>query len=174
MNDVMLDLETMGNNPQAAIVAVGAVGFNSHTGQLGSKFYSTVDLESSVASGGVMDAATVTWWMKQGDVARTALLVNTLTIAEVLSRFSRWINENFEARSVRVWGNGAAFDNVILASAYKNCHMPPPWKYYNDRCYRTLKGMHPDVKIVRGGTYHNALDDAVSQAEHAMVIMRGG
>lgn len=35
MKHVMLDLETMGNGPRAAIVSIGAVFFDPLTGELG-------------------------------------------------------------------------------------------------------------------------------------------
>ena len=39
MQDVMLDLETMGNGPQAAIIAIGAVEFDIPTQQIGERLY---------------------------------------------------------------------------------------------------------------------------------------
>lgn len=73
---------------------------------------------------------------------------------------------------VRIWGNGADFDNVILASVYKRIGMEQPWLYRNNRCYRTLKALHPEIPIERVGTHHNAVDDAESQARHLLAIMR--
>ena len=71
-----------------------------------------------------------------------------------------------------VWGNGADFDNPILAAAYRRLNMPLPWGAYAGRCYRTLKSLRPDIRLERQGTHHNALDDAVSQAEHAVRLLR--
>jgi len=51
MNEVMLDLETMGQGPDAAIVAIGAVAFDPVTHWLGDPFYRLVDLESAVVTG---------------------------------------------------------------------------------------------------------------------------
>jgi inhibitor of KinA sporulation pathway (predicted exonuclease) len=46
----------------------------------------------------------------------------------------------------------------------------PYYKFWNERCYRTVKNQYPDVKLTRTGTYHNALDDARTQAEHLVQI----
>jgi hypothetical protein len=46
------------------------------------------------------------------------------------------------------------------------------WRSYNGRCYRTVKQQFPDIKLTRFGTYHNALDDAYSQAEHMVQICK--
>jgi exodeoxyribonuclease VIII len=72
-----------------------------------------------------------------------------------------------------VWGNGADFDLPILSAAYVAAGFGgPPWKPYNGRCYRTLKNLRPDVpRPERRGTAHNALDDAVFQAEHAIALL---
>ena len=67
--------------------------------------------------------------------------------------------------------NGAAFDNVILASAYRRNGTRQPWQFLNDRCYRTMKAQYPAVKMQRNGTHHNAVDDAESQARHLIAMM---
>ena len=65
--NVMFDLETMGSGPDAAIVAIGAVEFDTVTALLGRRFYRVVNLASAVAAGGVIAPSTVLWWMRQGD-----------------------------------------------------------------------------------------------------------
>lgn len=71
-----------------------------------------------------------------------------------------------------VWGNGADFDNPILATAYGALNQVQPWKPYNGHCYRTLKSLVKGPKIERTGTHHNAVDDARSQALHAIQLLR--
>lgn len=51
MQDVMLDLETMGTDANAAIIAIGAVEFDIQNGEIGERFYAVIDLESAVAGG---------------------------------------------------------------------------------------------------------------------------
>lgn len=176
MNNVMLDLETMGNGPNAAIVAIGAVAFDIEARTLGSTFYALVELESSVAFGGQMDASTVMWWMQQSQAARSALTGPTepAPLPSTLTRFTLWLHSLTTERTLKdicVWGNGAAFDNVILASAYRRMRMPAPWKHWNDRCYRTVKALNRHVTLERTGTHHHALDDAISQAQHLIAIL---
>lgn len=180
---VMLDLETMGNRSDAAIVAIGAVAFDVERG-LGPEFYRAVRLESSMQTGGSVSASTVMWWMRQSDDARAALSPEqTWPINAALIGFSEFVQEVWNGAKiilvakgppqVCVWGNGAAFDNVILRSAYEMCDLQPPWTFREDRCYRTLRSLAPDIKrptIL--GTPHNALDDAKFQAVHAIEILR--
>lgn len=171
MLDVMLDLETMGNGPEAAILAIGAVEFDALQQTIGASFYAVVDLESSVAHGGIMDPSTVLWWLKQSDAARAAFNRPGDHIASALQKFSTWLENRDDPCAVRVWGNGAAFDNVILASAYRRNGTEQPWKFWNDRCYRTIKAQHPHIQMDRSGTHHNAVDDAESQARHLIAIL---
>lgn len=91
MRDVMLDLETMGNGPRAAIVAIGAVEFDLDTGAVGERFYTPVDLATSVSLGGEMDASTVLWWMQQSDEARAAFSMGGAHLEKELMDFSVWL-----------------------------------------------------------------------------------
>ncbi|EGI4621913.1 exonuclease, partial [Escherichia coli] len=49
---LMLDLETMGKNPDAPIISIGAIFFDPQTGDMGPEFSKTIDLETA---GGVID-----------------------------------------------------------------------------------------------------------------------
>lgn len=171
--DIMLDLETMGTGPNAAIVAIGAVEFDIATGTVGDRFYRVVDLGTSVAMGGEIDADTVLWWMQQSDDARAMFTRDSVPLSVALAEFTVWMSDRGAVSGARVWGNGAAFDNVILSSAYRRSAYMQPWQHWNDRCYRTIKAQYPDVKLERVGTHHNAVDDAESQARH-LIAMLGG
>ncbi|NGI10233.1 exonuclease, partial [Escherichia coli] len=58
---LMLDLETMGKNPDAPIISIGAIFFDPQTGDMGPEFSKTIDLETA---GGVIDRDTIKWWLK--------------------------------------------------------------------------------------------------------------
>ena len=167
MSHIMLDLETMGNGNRAAIIAIGAVSFNSSG--VKERFYQQVRIDMSIDAGLEMDASTVLWRLQQSDAARSAFKGNekATSLCDALDDFARWYAS---VGGVEVWGNGAAFDNTILSAAYRLTGIEQPWKFWNDRCYRTLKAMYPQVKMARSGTHHNAVDDAHSQADHLIQI----
>lgn len=171
-SNVMIDLETMGKGPNAAIIAIGAVAFDIDTGEIGPEFYQPVSLESAVREGGVIDADTVMWWMQQSDEARAEFSKIKIDINDALMSLDDWFAMETNG-DVFVWGNGAPFDNVILRSAFERSDLPPPWKWWNDRCYRTIKALHPHIALERIGTHHNALDDARSQAQHLIAMLAG-
>ncbi len=173
MSHIMIDLETMSVEPNAAIVAIGAVVLDFDNNNLGEEFYRRISLESSVLSGGIIDPDTVIWWLKQGRLARREIYSASAAIEKSCASFLGFVERNGGADNVKVWGDGASFDNVILSSTFKRLSMPEPWKYWNDRCYRTVKNMYPDIKSHNAGTEHNALDDAKSQANKLLGIYQG-
>lgn len=163
MSHIMLDLETMGNGPQAAIIAIGAVAFD--LSGIKDRFYTQVSLESSVRAGLIADPSTIMWWMQQSDEERAAFQGNdkAAQLRGALGQFSQWM---YEVGGEQVWGNGASFDNAILGNAYRAVGTIQPWKFWNDRCYRTFTSLFNAVPLQRVGTHHNALHDAESQAQH--------
>lgn len=166
MKNLMVDIETMGQGSNAAVVAIGAVMFDN-TG-LGDRFYIQIDLKQA-AHFGEIDPDTVLWWLKQSDDARKALTEGDRRLPlEAIALLEHFINRY--GPGVKVWGNGSDFDNVILGNLFKKLDIDIPWKFWDNRCYRTVKNLYKDVKMQRTGTHHNALDDAVSQAEHLMLI----
>ena len=174
MREFSIDLETMGTGPSAAILAIGAVAMDFDTLTQGEPFYATVDLESSVALGGVMDPGTVLWWLKQSDAARAAVTRGGLPIHEALTRFSGYLRREAEDRHPHLWGHGANFDNVILRSAYGRAGIVAPWDYKGDRCFRTVRALHLEVPDVKPALVHHDLEDAKAQAQQLLNILRGG
>lgn len=173
MLDVMLDLETMGVESDAAIIAIGAVEFDMTTLELGQPFYAVVDFKSSIQAGCSITPETVMWWMQQSDEARKAVHTGGIHLNTVLSGFSKWLRGCGEHKYLRIWGNGANFDNVILANAYKKAGMVLPWMWYNDRCYRTMKEMYRYIPQDEfEGERHYAFADAKHQAKHLIKIQR--
>lgn len=164
---IMIDIETLGSNPYSAIVSLGAVMFGS--GRISKEFYQRIDPQSCVDIGLTMDVSTVLWWMKQNDLAREELNKPAESIGTVLLKFNDWVCGS----DPEVWGNGSDFDNMLLACAYRKAQIIQPWKFYNNRCYRTIKSLKRYIPIQRIGVHHNALDDARSQAEHLMKILPG-
>lgn len=176
MRDIMVDLETFSTLPNARIVAIGAVKFSTEEGVY-DKFYQAIITPraeppgvSFVDTDGFhVSRDTLDWWARQSDKARAVFTdPNAVLLDVALKAFADWATAGCHVEDVRLWGNGASFDNVILASAYRLRNIDQPWMFYNDRCYRTLKTQHPTVQYVRHGTHHNALDDAETQTLHLL------
>jgi len=185
--DAMIDIETLGTGSNAAIVSIGVVAFNARGAEpvLDYECYYGMDCdcyygiwsdsleEQQKDLNREINIDTLIWWMKQSDEAREVFNVDTRKATPV-SGYLKDLNA-FIMRTcvpdVRVWGNGAAFDNVILRNMYEAAGVKPFWKYSNDRCYRTVKNMVPDLlqnmelkPTEFEGVRHNALHDAKNQA----------
>ncbi|MCO4162083.1 3'-5' exoribonuclease [Citrobacter youngae] len=176
---LMVDMETMGNSPDAPIVSIGAVFFDPSTGNTGAEFYRVVSLESSMSFGMKPDASTIQWWLKQSPEARSAILVDeAMGLLETLELLADFIAENAAngSHTVQLWGNGCSFDNVILRRAYALTDTPFAVPFWNDRDVRTMVelgksvGINPRYNIPFEGDMHNALSDARHQVKYVSAI----
>lgn len=184
LNHIMVDLETRGVVPGCIVVSIGAVVFDPLAGTLGKEFYTVISYEDSKdrflrEEKDCMD----NFWAKQSEEARQALYdsekPDAPTVPQALAHFNQWLSSIGMKSSLRVYGNGADFDNPLLRVVYDAGQVEPFYGGYSGRCYRTLKnldelfgdtlGFHKlDSGRHRTGTHHNALDDAKSQALHLM------
>ena len=170
---LMIDLETMGTNPDAPINSIGGKFFDPETGEMGPEFSKTIDLDTA---GGVIDRDVIKWWLKQSREAQSAILTDEIPLDDALLQLREFIDENSGEFFVQVWGNGANFDNVILRRSYERQGSPCPWRYCNDRDVRTIvelgKTLNFDARtdIPFDGERHNALDDARYQAKYVSAI----
>jgi len=169
MKNVMLDLETLGTRPGSVIVSIGAVFFDE--AGLGPKTTIAIDIADAQREGLTIDAETVRWWLAQSPAAKEAFGFDGLSLRTALKQFTEWLQTHNQGKAPRIWGNGASFDLALLAEAYARCGMDRPWRYSHERCYRTLAAgtciTKPEPEIA-----HNALSDAIAQAEHAVQILR--
>lgn len=184
---IMVDLETVGTRAGCGILSIGAVAYDTEAGVLGKEFYQVVDIQSCYDARLFSEYETLTWWNDRPEEARKVLELakNKATSIELtlaLTRFNQFIETvqaDFNASrsdngisSVEIYGNGADFDNAILIAAYAAVKLPWSAGKWSNRCYRTDKVKLPHIKIQRIGTYHNALDDAKSQALHHIKLVQ--
>jgi exodeoxyribonuclease VIII len=179
--NVMVDLETLGTKPGCQILSIGAVAFGANG--LGQEFYSPINLGSQEALGLTTNQATIDWWKSQSPAAQK-VLIDAQTcpqgLEEVLKLFNAWLggvasynatHADGRSEKIAIWGNGSDFDNMILAEAYSMAGIELPWKFYMNRCFRTLKNLFPQIREERTGVHHNALDDARYQAGLAVRML---
>lgn len=183
----MMDLETMGTAPGCAIVSIGIIAFDPLAVEVDEIFpdhgyYTVVSRDSCLDAFLHEDAATRAWWAGQGAEARKALdQYNNnegATLDTALIGTIEYVSRHCNPREARVFGNGSDFDNAILAVAGRQGGVKLPWSY-GGRCYRTMKSLDsilgPEFAappVLRTGTYHNALDDAKTQAMHLWETVR--
>lgn len=160
----MIDIETLGTTPGCVVLSIGACEFSEKG--IGKQFYTSIKPESCVEWGLTIDPNTVLWWFDQSQDARDFITKGKhvdldIALAEFRAAF-KWKGKN-------VWCNGANFDFPILTAAHKAIGVSVPWEYWAINDYRTIKNIAGrdlfDACKVEAVVAHNALSDAVAQAE---------
>ena len=164
----MLDIETLGNTSNAAVVQLGVVAFDPDTGIIEVPY--SVDIDPHPKS--TMDFSTIKWWMGQSDEAREAVFSGRrVSPEEGLEHLNTYIHKfSDETVGYKVWSKPSTFDLVILENLYRNCGMTQPWAHWNTRCLRTLID---NAKLPRNEegvpeVAHEAGYDAEAQAKTAI------
>lgn len=171
--DLMIDLETLSTDSNAAIVSIGMVLFDSNNIETEyEKFYRAVKLDSAVQHGAV-DGDTLRFWFKQSKEAQSVMTdKEAVSLKTALDEAHTWIDKELSSRGktmrdLRTYGNGADFDLPIIRHAIQSCNHPLSFHYTNSRCFRTLRDEYPaeSLKPEALGVHHHALDDAFYQAK---------
>lgn len=169
MNDLSIDIETLGTASNAAVLSIGAVFFDRATGEIRKSFYTQIDLAWSLSSGAV-SADTLRWWMQQNAEARRVFEPGGVDAPTACQQFVSFVQTGAQRSHDAIpWGNGASFDVSILETLLARYGFAAPWRFWNIRDMRTLMeaaelaGFSRD-QIAFQGTAHNALDDAQHQA----------
>jgi hypothetical protein len=167
----MVDLETLGLDPAAVIVSIGAVIYDES--RIDSKFYTELSIAHQTKLGRTLNDGTLAFWAEQSDAARAPLTraQHGLELKQALQDLDTFIHS--VGTDTQVWGNGAGFDLAILKHAYAQIgNGAEPWSHRQERCFRTLRALYPDVeREAEPAVEHNALDDAYAQALHHQLII---
>ncbi|MEE8608949.1 MAG: 3'-5' exonuclease [Nitrospiraceae bacterium] len=181
--DIMIDLETLGTRPDAAIIQIGAVMFEPVSGgriHNGLGFNKHVLYQDGI---GTVDHSTICFWLQEKSAGKMGNELSTLAefMPDVLMAFEAWPKQTMDVdwdNIGRVWANPSDFDLPILKTAHVRVGRDVPWDRRATRDARTLfdlVGGKPDIDWT-GMTPHDALDDAVGQAQQvqkAMGILAG-
>lgn len=164
---IVLDLESRSTKPNAIVASIGAVALDADLQLLPGEFH--IPMAQHLQFPRHEDPETMRWWAEQCPEARYAsvMAAQTELPAQALRDFTAWVKGVADIETVRVWGNGSVFDNVILRSLYDFVDQIPPWHWRNDRDMRTILELHSAAKDVGAfvGVKHIAVDDARHEAK---------
>lgn len=184
MRDLMIDIETMGVRPGAAVIQVAGVLFDPNNPSEGrSSMCLNISLADALLHGHHVDPGTLNWWREQGPEAQASLRDGLIYGQEAaLKAFTQWL-VNLEPHEavrdvvrgdLRVWARGAAFDGPLLSEAYLRVGLQAPWHYRHLHELRTVEllarergwpGLEDEEPIrAAWGAHHTALGDAHVQA----------
>lgn len=171
MENIMIDIETLGTKSNSVICSIGAVEFDLTTGEIGREFYHRIDIQSCLNAGLRVTGSTIQWWLQQSEEARNEIAMPGGTF--LTTTLQAFANPGlFNWANAKVWGNGARFDLGMLSDAYNACRLEIPWKHWNERDVRTLVAFAPEIKknTVHTGVAHNALSDCYHQIKYCTEI----
>jgi hypothetical protein len=181
MEDIMLDLETLGTGQNSVILQVGLAIFDITTGEVGNTLELNISLQDSLDCGFSIDGRTVAWWMRQADGARQSVLASPSYPVEVaLDLISDFV---IQIKDPRLWSH-ATFDAPILNNYYQKMGKRPPYRYRQQMDLRTMGFLCRELDFPLGkspkiGERHTALADCLRQvkqlsaAYQKIVVARG-
>lgn len=193
MRDIMLDLETLSTERDAAVIQIGACAFDLDKGigphdmpvsEAARLFRVTIDMTDAMRYGHV-DGGTIMWWMSQSEEARRSVCGAAgempVLLGYALEHFSSWTGrhtrEAGDPTQIRLWAGPSDFDHPILRNAYRQTGLPVPWDRRSVRDSKTILDAAQSfgVELYKPPTTvaHDALADAIWQAEQLLVMWRG-
>lgn len=164
------DIECLDIRPSAVVLSIGAVLVEDNK-VLDETFYATFETEPQFEVGRTQGESTMKWWAEQSEEAREILSGPKGNVHYGLGTLAGWIMKH---KPETFWGYGADFDNVIIGDLYASYNYPRPWGYNQNRCLRTVINTFnaQEVPFKRVGVHHNALDDAISQANRLIAVQK--
>ena len=168
MNEMMVDIESLGLENNSVMLSVGWCVFSkTHGVSLKSVDGCRINVASELLLGAVIDEDTVSWWNNQSHEARQQIDRGMTVSTDFAMMHLR--DEFIENRCQTVWAKGPQFDIENIKWHMDKVDIEAPWTHSQVRDSRTLlkttRLLHPDMNdLVFGGTQHVAQDDAVFQA----------
>lgn len=146
---IMIDIETLSNKPNAAVLAYSALPFSftenpeESRGMLQNRI--TYAIQLSEQADRHIDAKTLQWWIDQPDTFME-VCHDSVHPQDALRGLREFIQQQckkhvIHTSEVKIWAKSPSFDLVILKSLAEEHHIKMPWHYRNERDVRTLFAM---------------------------------
>lgn len=154
----MLDIETLGTNPDAPVLSAAVVYFDPETGETfgAAKFVFDVRQQTDRP----INFDTMKWWMSQS--AEASAHWREAKTYDGLEQFAAFCSKY---ERVTWWANSPAFDEVIMSSLLRGAGVRVPWNFWTWRDVRTIKAFLFDKSKPQNNNAHDPLDDCLAQIE---------
>jgi hypothetical protein len=164
----MIDIETLGTKPGCVVLEIGIVCNVSNPYDAngnGADWTMGVHVDIAQQPDALIDPATLLWWMRHPaafdrlvKAQRDWQTVSPAAAIDTLATMIRCVDD--------VWANSPSFDCAILRGFFDRYAGAAPWRYVQERDFRTARALRPDVPYVPPAEAHGALADALAQAAH--------
>jgi DNA polymerase III epsilon subunit-like protein len=167
---VMIDLETLSTENDAAIIAIGAVEFD-----LDRILQERLWRLDPQLTPGRRDLSTIVWWGQQDRAVREFVFGGTLFFEDVLKSLADWILPMWDTHWV--WAGPSTFDLSILKTRYQDAGLTNPINWRKHRDLTTLRAVSDELAIsseipTEGFRAHDPLHDSIKQARRTQVILK--
>jgi exodeoxyribonuclease VIII len=165
MNDLMIDIETLGTKSNSVITQIGAVFFDRNTGKTGEELSVNIQIQDCLDKDLQVDGGAIKFWLEQSG---RSFLKNPVTLQAALDSLRKHYKLH---KDVLVWAH-ATFDFPILANAYDVIKQGFAFPYRNLRDIRTLVDLAKlDYKKLKENEgvdpkTHDALSDCIYQVKY--------
>ena len=134
--DIMIDLETLDTSPFCCILSIGVVLFDPKGSGIIDKIELRPTLEDQTELGRTINEDTIRWWSTQSSEAQLEALGDEgrISFKEAMEQLYKFC---WNRRAV--WSNGAAFDCVVMETAWTDecrCGIRMSfnvWKFKNEK-----------------------------------------
>jgi hypothetical protein len=167
-NHCMIDIETLGRSEGSVVISMGAAMFD-RDGVREETFYAEIDPSDCQEQGLEIDGDTLQWWLSENPEEACDVIAGGQQLEDALTDFNRYFGRN---NVDKVWAKSPIFDIKILEAAFNACDVRVKWNFWETRDVRTLiSELSVAVTSEHSGQKHNALDDAVAQAENVAATL---
>lgn len=161
MNQMMIDIETLGTQPGSIITQIGACVFDEK--EIIDSMSMRISVADSLKLGLVINPDTFNWWLRQDKNLFLQQLNGICLIKDSL----RILFERYNALSCHaVWAYGN-MDTPMIEHCFIKFGWKAPWGYRDVMDMRTLAKLNliKESDWVNPETPHDALSDAVAQTK---------
>ncbi len=171
---IMVDTETLGKLPNAAILSIGAVVFDFDDREIeyepDYQFYEICDFTKySNIHNFTFDLDIIKFWLQQPKESVMKYLQNGLThpVSMFLNFYTWYSKVTNSKKETPVWFRGPEFDKSILENALDMHQIGIPWTYNASRDVRTLceLGNINPKNVPHDSESHDALQDCLHQVK---------
>jgi 3' exoribonuclease, RNase T-like len=164
-NSVMIDIETLDTEPTAVVLSLGVAVFNDS--RVTNTTSWTFKIQPQIDAGHTISASTMKFWMDQDPDVRAEAFKEEYRSDKVNYLFNYFLKCH---EVTEFWAYKPSFDYVILSNLWKGFEVP--WSKGRFLDAYTLQRL-TSIPIPRSKGHHNALIDAVDQANY-VIRHKGG
>lgn len=168
---IMIDLETLSTENDAAIIAIGAVEFD-----LDNILQERLWLIDPRLASGRRDVSNLEWWSNQDPNTAWSMWSGSTRENIVAAELFNWMVPFHETHWV--WAGPSTFDLSILKTWYRSQNMILSYNWRSASDLTTLSRLADELGIdysnekFEGFVPHNALSDCIKQARRTQIILR--